>query len=113
MAVRQGRNAKEKPSFLFGGAAFMRPTPKPSFFRRLRWLGLLAALFSFFCIEFVASTDCAATDLQIPRPGDHSLQILSPTLLELSLVNTKQPDPGRVDTWDWVNDQQSFVPPDS
>src|SRR5207253_6951711 len=27
------------------------------------------------------------------------------------LVNTKQPDPGRVDSWDWVDGQGNFVPP--
>jgi hypothetical protein len=48
-------------------------------------------------------------DLQTPQPGDHALRILSPNLLELFLVNTKQPDPGRVDSWDWVDDQQRFV----
>ncbi|HSU54382.1 MAG TPA: glycoside hydrolase family 9 protein [Candidatus Dormibacteraeota bacterium] len=48
-------------------------------------------------------------DIQTPRPGDHALRILTPTLLELFLVNTKQPDPGHVDTWDWVNSQQVFT----
>src|SRR2546430_9266036 len=31
---------------------------------------------------------------------------------ELTLVNTKQPDPARVDSWDWVTDQGNFVAPD-
>ena len=50
-------------------------------------------------------------DVQTPQTGDHALHILSPNLLELFLVNTKQPDPGRVDSWDWVTDQQTFNPP--
>lgn len=51
-------------------------------------------------------------DLQMPKPGDHSLEILSPNLLELFRVNTKQPSPAHVDSWDWVNDQGYFVSPD-
>ena len=51
-------------------------------------------------------------ELRFPKAGDHSLYILSPTLLELVRVNTKQPNPARVDSWDWVNDLGAFVPPD-
>jgi len=50
--------------------------------------------------------------IQPPQIGDNALNVLSPNLLELFLVNTKQPDPATVDSWDWVNDQQAFVPPD-
>ena len=50
--------------------------------------------------------------LQSPQPGEHGLRILSPNLLELVRVNTKQPAPARVDSWDWVNDSVTFVPPD-
>ena len=53
-----------------------------------------------------------ASDIQTPQIGDCSLRILSPNVLELFRVNTKQPDPARVDSWDWVNDQQVFVAPD-
>src|SRR5215471_10868523 len=54
----------------------------------------------------------SAMDVQPPQVGDNALHIIAPTLLELFLVNTKQPDPARVENWDWVNDQQVFVPPD-
>ncbi|MEO6183701.1 MAG: glycoside hydrolase family 9 protein, partial [Verrucomicrobiota bacterium] len=50
--------------------------------------------------------------LAVSKPGDQTLEILSPNLLELILVNAKQPNPARVDRWDWVNDQGNFVPPD-
>ena len=36
------------------------------------------------------------TNLEMPRPGANTLHILSPTLLEVELINTKQPDPARV-----------------
>jgi hypothetical protein len=52
-----------------------------------------------------------AADIQTPAIGDNALHILSPNLLELFLVNTKQPDPATVDTWNWVNGQQQFVAP--
>ena len=38
----------------------------------------------------------------LPQIGDNSLRILSPTLLEVRRVNSKQPDPARVDAWDFV-----------
>ncbi|HWQ93484.1 MAG TPA: glycoside hydrolase family 9 protein [Clostridia bacterium] len=48
--------------------------------------------------------------IRAPHIGDHALYILSPTLLELYLVNTKEPG-GDVQTWDWVNDQGVFLLP--
>jgi Glycosyl hydrolase family 9/Bacterial Ig domain/Cellulase N-terminal ig-like domain len=51
------------------------------------------------------------TSLEMPRPGNNTLHILSPTLLELVLINTKQPDPARVDKWDLVNANGQFVAP--
>ena len=75
----------------------------------LRFLpGLLALSF----VQYASPAIPAATDIQPPAIGDHALHILTPTLLELFLVNTKQPSPARVDSWDWVNDQQNFVAPD-
>jgi hypothetical protein len=54
----------------------------------------------------------AAADTQTPVVGVNALHILSPNVLELFVVNTKQPDPERVTMWDWVDDQQQFVAPD-
>lgn len=42
--------------------------------------------------------------LAVPQVGDHQLRILSPRVLELSLVTTKEPDPARVTTWDFVGE---------
>lgn len=50
------------------------------------------------------------TGLRLPKVGAHTLHILSPTLLELQLVNTKDPDPARVAQWDWANNGQSQTP---
>jgi len=57
------------------------------------------------------ANDGSFGDLKLPRDSDHALNILSPTWLELVRVNTKQPDPARVESWDWVNDQGQFVAP--
>src|SRR5439155_4047709 len=51
------------------------------------------------------------TTLQLPKAGDNILHVLSPTLLELCLINTKQPDPARVPQWDFVNSSYQFQGP--
>ncbi len=43
------------------------------------------------------------TTLAMPKAGDNALRIISPTLLEVCRINTKSADPGRVDSWDFVN----------
>jgi hypothetical protein len=43
--------------------------------------------------------------LAMPAIGDHGLRIISPTVLELTLINTKAKDPAGVSAWDFVNDQ--------
>lgn len=50
--------------------------------------------------------------LNQPRPGDHQLNILSPTLLELVRINQKPSAAAPVDSWNWVNGQGTFIPPD-
>jgi len=51
------------------------------------------------------------TAMEMPKPGDCGLNILSPTLLELHLINTKQPDPAPVDSWNFVDASGQFVAP--
>jgi hypothetical protein len=70
--------------------------------------GLLVLSLFFQSAHAAIPTDL---DIQTAHSGDHALHILTPNLLELFLVNTKQPDPGRVTSWDWVNAQQIFVRP--
>lgn len=50
--------------------------------------------------------------LAVPEIGSHSLAVLSPSLLELTLVNTKGPNPQRVTSWDFVQSDYSLVLPD-
>lgn len=72
---------------------------------------VLSALFAQSLIWSGSAAIPTDLDLQTPAIGDYTLHVLSPTLLELYLVNTKQPNPAHVDMWDWVNGQQVFVPP--
>src|SRR5439155_26341601 len=46
--------------------------------------------------------------LALPAPGFHQLQVLSPTILELTLITSKQPDPARVIQWDFVDANQEL-----
>ena len=51
------------------------------------------------------------TPLQMPLPGAHQLRVLSPSLLELTLITTKKPDPATVKQWDFVSaDAQPHLP---
>jgi len=43
--------------------------------------------------------------LQLPRPGFSRLTVLSPTVLELTLVSTKRPYPAPVEQWNFVDDK--------
>src|SRR3954465_4880665 len=88
----------------------MRPLLKACFHGR-RWHRVLPGLAGLWWLQCVGASDLTGIDLRIPKAGDHTLRILSPTVVELALVNTKQPDPAPVDSWDWVNGQGQFAPP--
>jgi hypothetical protein len=45
-----------------------------------------------------------AAPLALPNVGDFQLRIVSPTVLELTLINTKDPALPRVSAWDFVGD---------
>src|SRR5260221_10702215 len=47
----------------------------------------------------------------LPAVGAHQLRILSPTLLELTLVTTKLPEPAPVTDWNFIGDNFQFAPP--
>src|SRR5712671_6250517 len=51
------------------------------------------------------------TTLALPPVGTNTLHVLTPTLLELKLINTKQPDPARVTQWDLVDANNQFLTP--
>jgi Glycosyl hydrolase family 9/Cellulase N-terminal ig-like domain len=43
--------------------------------------------------------------LSLPPVGAYQLRILTPAVLELTLVTTKRPDPARPEQWDFVNER--------
>ncbi|MBE0546019.1 MAG: glycoside hydrolase family 9 protein [Verrucomicrobia bacterium] len=47
----------------------------------------------------------------LPKVGANRLRILSPTLLEVRHINSKQPDPARVDSWDFINPSGQLAAP--
>lgn len=75
-------------------------------------LSFLIGILALLCAPSAGATDAIDPTLQIPEPGDNSLHILTPTVLELVRVNTKTPNPGALDSWDWVDTNQDFTPPD-
>src|SRR5436853_5657817 len=73
-----------------------------------------AALILLLACLAVARLGAAENDylkLILPSVGDHTLHILSPTLLELKRLNAKPPAPAPVDSWDFVDDNSVFHPP--
>ncbi|HYG24102.1 MAG TPA: glycoside hydrolase family 9 protein [Verrucomicrobiae bacterium] len=49
--------------------------------------------------------------LQMPKVGDYGLHVLTPTLLELKLFTTKDPNAASVSTWNLVNGALTFIAP--
>src|SRR5258705_10909545 len=43
--------------------------------------------------------------LQLPQPGFHELHVLSPTVLELTLITTKASEAASVGEWNFVADE--------
>ena len=77
------------------GSALRRWSPL-----RLAVIGSFITLFLFFPFPAHALADDAVTNenlLALPAPGHHQLRILAPTLLELTLITTKAPDPAKVE----------------
>ena len=86
--------------------------PRRAFLQRsVALLRILPGLAILLCLPLAPAGTVPGVDLRIPKPGDHALNILSPNVLELARVNTKQPDPAPVDSWNWVNSEWTFVPP--
>lgn len=59
-----------------------------------------------------APFDPDANQLAMPPVGAQWARISAPTILELTLINSKMPD-GRVDSWDYVDDNNQLHLPDA
>ena len=79
------------------------------------WFAALAAFGAAACslvaAALVPPSVVDYTGLALPKPGDYTLHILSPNVLELVLINTKAPDPAHVDSWDLVDANTQFQAP--
>ena len=57
---------------------------------------------SLLLVILFATASVRANPMAVPEVGSHELHVLTPTMLELSLVTTKEPDPAPVTTWNFV-----------
>ncbi len=48
---------------------------------------------------------------ELPHVGDNAVHVLTPTLLELKLITTKQPDPAQVSQWNFVDSSSQLSLP--
>ncbi len=68
------------------------------------WLALFLALFSSALSRAEVAPLSDDNPLALPTVGSSELRILSPALLELTLITTKAPDPAPVKEWDFVSE---------
>src|SRR4051794_22230469 len=76
---------------------------------------LLAGFFAALLLSSSSAQELIISDdnpLEMPPVGAHQLRILSPTLLELTLVTTKQADPAPVNRWNFVAENGKSHLPD-
>src|SRR5690348_4888577 len=71
-----------------------------------------AGLIALFLVPNLMATDAVDPTLQIPKPGETALHILSPNVLELVRINTEQQYTGTVDSWNWVDTNGNLALPD-
>src|SRR5258707_15608530 len=78
----------------------------------------LSVAFNFFvlCISTVLADGLVMPEepaLELPVPGAYQLRILSPSILELTLITAKAPDPAPVERWDFVGTNGQLRLPDA
>jgi len=84
----------------------------PSFKRAVVGAVLLGAMGWFSgVLDGFGAADPPENFLAMPTDGTAQLRILSPTLLELTLVQVKQPDPAPLSQWNFVNTAGTLVTP--
>lgn len=71
----------------------------------------VASAADFFSNSIPGVSSVDYVNPQLPKVGDNALKILTPTLLELKLINTKQPDPAQVTQWNLVDSSGNFLAP--
>src|SRR5687767_13268748 len=77
----------------------------------MKTLAIIAAIFLAIITGRAAEIHVEQNPLALPKVGDHELRILAATLLELTLITSKEPDPAAIAQWNFVN--PGFTPPAS
>jgi len=73
---------------------------------------IFSGLIALLCAHCALATDSIDPTLQIPKPGENALHILSPNTLELVRINTKPQYGSQVDSWNWVDTNGNLALPD-
>jgi hypothetical protein len=73
--------------------------------------GVVASLFLTASLSGQAGGLIDDNTLRLPVPGDHGLRIISPSVLELTMITAKEPDPAPVAEWNFVGPNYQFHPP--
>jgi len=71
---------------------------------------VLSVTLAFWLGTGVVARAGSANSLTLPAVGDSQLQILSPTVLELTLITTKAPDPARPTQWPFASGDKTRLP---
>jgi len=71
----------------------------------------VSTLFSTVLLAALAAGPAIAGEDALLKVGDHSLRVLTSDVLELISINTKDPDPARVTTWNLVDANYQFQAP--
>src|SRR4051794_10164445 len=74
------------------------------------WVSLGLILFSLKAQSADLPMDDSLS-LRMPAVGDHQLRVLTPTLLELTLITTKAADPATVTQWNFVDAAGNLILP--
>ncbi len=61
----------------------------------------------------VESSSAENMAIRLPKVGENQLTIVSPTVLELRRITSKQPDPATVTEWNFINSSGVFTAPAS
>src|SRR5690348_1577666 len=80
---------------------------------RILFSGALAGVLLTSVSAVTLPNDLQITDenpMKMPAVGSYGLRVLSPNLLELTLITTKQPDPAGVTEWNFVNNNSFSAP---
>ena len=98
--------------FCLPGTSLIRAYFFPPRRQRFRFRIFFGLIVLFCLLHRALATDPVNPVLQIPRLGDTALHILSPNVLELLLMNTRQPNLAMVNSWNWLDTNNDFTPPD-